>query len=58
MENPKIKELILKNKSADEIKKQAIREGMVTLRMSALYKAIEGLTTLDEVVTNSGPDKF
>jgi len=56
--SPKIKELILKNKSADEIKKQAIREGMVTLRMSALYKAIEGLTTLDEVVTNSGPDKF
>ncbi|MDC0255754.1 ATPase, T2SS/T4P/T4SS family [Bacteriovoracales bacterium] len=56
--SPKIKELILKNKSADEIKKQAIREGMVSLRMSALYKAIEGLTTLDEVVTNSGPDKF
>ena len=56
--SPKIKELILKNKSADEIKKEAIREGMVTLRMSALYKAIEGLTTLDEVVSNSGPDKF
>jgi type IV pilus assembly protein PilB len=56
--SPSIKELILKNKSADEIKKQAIREGMKTLRMAALYKAIQGLTTLDEVVTNSGADKL
>ena len=56
--SPSIKELILKNKSSDEIKKQAIREGMKTLRMSALIKAVKGLTTLDEVVTNSSTDKF
>ena len=56
--SPRIKELILKNESSDEIKKQAIREGMKTLRMSALIKAVQGLTTLDEVVTNSSTDKF
>ena len=56
--SPRIKELILKNKSSDEIKKQAIREGMKTLRMSALIKAVQGLTTLDEVVTNSTTDKL
>ena len=56
--SPSIKELILKNKSSDEIKKQAIKEGMKTLRMSALIKAVKGLTTLDEVVTNSSTDKF
>ncbi len=56
--SPGIKELILKNKSSDEIKKQAIKEGMKTLRMSALIKAVKGLTTLDEVVTNSSTDKF
>ena len=42
--SPSIKELILKNKSSDEIKKQAIKEGMKTLRMSALIKAVKGLS--------------
>lgn len=53
-----IRELILENKSSDEIKKQAIKEGMKTLRMSALTKVAQGLTTLDEAVSNSGSDKF
>ena len=41
-----------------ELKKQAIMEGMKTLRMSALGKFAQGITTLDEVVANSSPDKF
>lgn len=53
-----IKELILKNASADEIKKQAIKEGMKTLRMSALTKVAQGITTIEEAVTNSASDKF
>ncbi|GAB4012162.1 MAG: type IV-A pilus assembly ATPase PilB [Bdellovibrio sp.] len=55
---PLVKELVLKNASADEIKKQAIKDGMKTLRMSALTKVAQGMTTLDEAVINSAADKF
>ena len=53
-----IKELILKEASVDDIKKQAIKDGMKTLRMSALTKVAQGLTTIEEAVTNSSSDKF
>ena len=53
-----VRELVLKNGSSDEIKKQAIKNGMRTLRMSALTKVVKGLTTLDEAVKNSSVDKF
>ncbi|OUR93054.1 hypothetical protein A9Q84_21355 [Halobacteriovorax marinus] len=56
--SPKVKELILKNASADEIKKQAIKDGMKTLRMCALTKVAKGETTLEEAVNNSSADKF
>ena len=56
--SPTIRELILKNASADELKKQAIRDGMKTLRMSALTKVAQGMTTLDEAITNTSSDKF
>lgn len=55
---PAVKDLILRNASADEIKKQAIRDGMKTLRMSALTKVAQGQTTIDEAVTNSSSDRF
>jgi type IV pilus assembly protein PilB len=56
--SPAVKDLILRNVSADELKKQGIKDGMKTLRMSALTKVAQGLTTLDEAVTNSSSDKF
>lgn len=55
---PKIRELILRNASSDDIKKQAIRDGMKTLRMSALTKVAQGLTTLEEAVSNSSSDQL
>jgi len=54
----KVKEIILREGSADDIKKQAIKDGMKTLRMSALTKVAQGLTTLREAIANSGHDKF
>jgi type IV pilus assembly protein PilB len=54
----KLKELILHNASAEEIKKWAIYEGMRTLRMSALIKVAEGLTTIEEAIANSASDNF
>nr|BDT26658.1 Flp pilus assembly complex ATPase component TadA [Bacteriovorax sp. HI3] len=55
---PSIKEILLRNGSADEIKRQAIKDGMKTLRMSALTKVAQGLTTVDEAVSNSASDKM
>lgn len=55
---PGVKDLVLRNASADEIKKQAIKDGMKTLRMSALTKVAQGVTTIEEAITNSAADKF
>lgn len=56
--SPSIKEILLRNGSADEIKRQAIKEGMKTLRMAALTKVAQGQTTIDEAVSNSASDKM
>ncbi|MEO6871680.1 MAG: ATPase, T2SS/T4P/T4SS family [Chthoniobacterales bacterium] len=44
-----IRRLIIKRASAAVIKNQAISEGMKTLRMVGIDKALEGITTLEEV---------
>lgn len=45
-----MRELILKRASAAEIKNLAIKEGMQTLRMEGINKAIEGLTSIEEIL--------
>jgi len=52
----KIKDLVLKNASTDEIKAQSIKQGMKSLRMCALTKVAQGLTTLEEAIANSASD--
>ncbi len=44
-----IRRLIIKRASAAVIKNQAITEGMKTLRMVGIDKALEGITTLEEI---------
>ena len=44
-----VRRLIIKRASATVIKNQAISEGMKTLRMAGIDKAIEGITTLEEI---------
>lgn len=46
-----IKALTLKRAAAYEIKKQAIKEGMVTLQHSGWQKVLAGVTTLEEVLS-------
>jgi type IV pilus assembly protein PilB len=53
-----LKELVINGASAAELKQEAIRLGMQTLRMSALAKMMGGTTTLEEVVANTAPDRF
>ncbi len=43
--------MVLKGATALELKRQAMAEGMRTLRMSALSKAAQGLTSLEEAVS-------
>jgi type IV pilus assembly protein PilB len=53
-----LKELVINGASAAELKQEAVRQGMSTLRMSALSKLKAGTTTLEEVVGNTAPDRF
>lgn len=45
-----IKELILTGATAIEIKRQAVKQGMVTLRRSGLNKIKQGITSIKEVL--------
>ena len=44
-----VRRLIIKRASASAIKNQAVNEGMKTLRVVGIEKAIEGVTTLEEI---------
>lgn len=48
--NDKIRDMIMANCSTDDLRNEAERDGMVTLRESGLNMAYDGITTLDEVV--------
>jgi type IV pilus assembly protein PilB len=50
---PGLKEMVLRGESIIELKKQALKEGMKTLRMSALTKAAEGKTTFEEALSST-----
>jgi general secretion pathway protein E len=49
-----IKNLILRGADSPEIKREATKNGMRTLRQSALRKLAEGVTTFEEVVRVTG----
>jgi general secretion pathway protein E len=49
-----IKNLIVQGSDAPEIKREAVKNGMRTLRQSALRKLAEGVTTFEEVVRVTG----
>jgi type IV pilus assembly protein PilB len=53
-----LKELVIQGSSAAELKQEAIRLGFKTLRMSALNKVKQGVTSLSEAVGNTAPDRF
>lgn len=45
-----IKELIIQGGTAVEIKKEAVRLGMATLRQSGIKKVMDGITTIEEIL--------
>jgi type IV pilus assembly protein PilB len=52
-----VKELILSRASTSEVKKEAIRLGMKTLRQSGIAKIKEGVTTIEEVLRSTIEDR-
>lgn len=51
-----LKEAVLAGANSLELKRKAMEEGMRSLRMAALTKAAEGMTTLEEALTSTAAD--
>ena len=51
-----VKELVINGASTAELKAEAIRLGMQTLRMAGIAKLKVGMTSIEEVVANTAPD--
>jgi type IV pilus assembly protein PilB len=51
-----LKEYVLQGYSTAELKSEAIRIGMDSLRMAGIKKMFEGVTTPEEIVRNTAPD--
>jgi type IV pilus assembly protein PilB len=47
---PDLRRMILKGESNEDLTQQAIKDGMLTLRMDGMEKVRKGVTTLEEVV--------
>jgi len=48
--------MVLRGGSAIDIKREAVRLGMKTLRQAGISKVEEGVTTLEEVLRVTAPD--
>ena len=51
-----LKEMVLQGASAAELKAEAMRRGMNSLRRSGLNKVIDGVTSIDEVMRVTAAD--
>jgi type IV pilus assembly protein PilB len=47
---PTIRELIMQGKTSRDIEEQAKKEGMMTMIEDGIFKAVEGKTTIEEVL--------
>jgi type II secretory ATPase GspE/PulE/Tfp pilus assembly ATPase PilB-like protein len=45
-----IQKLIMSHATSDQIQQQAINEGMMTMQIDGLIKALRGETTIEEVL--------
>lgn len=51
--SPEMERLVVSRATTTEIQNQAIKEGMMTMRQDGFFKALEGITTLDEVIAKA-----
>lgn len=52
--NDEIESLAVEKRPASEIKEAAIKNGMLTMKQDGILKALDGLTTIDEVLLATG----
>jgi type IV pilus assembly protein PilB len=52
----KVQHLIVSNSTSDEIQKQAIAEGMVTMQLDGFIKALRGQTSVEEILRVTAED--
>jgi type IV pilus assembly protein PilB len=52
-----LKEIILRGVSAADLKRAAVKLGMSTLRLSAIKKVRDGLTTIEETIRVTDSDR-
>ncbi|MCS4558766.1 hypothetical protein L9G74_20300, partial [Shewanella sp. C32] len=45
-----VRDLVVKNATADQLRMEALKSGMITLREDGLEKARRGMTTVEEVL--------
>jgi type IV pilus assembly protein PilB len=55
---PRLREMIIERASVAELKKQAMADGMMTLRMDGLWKFKQGHTSLEEVLRETANDNL
>lgn len=48
--SPAIREMVMSDKTGDELQKQSEKEGMLTMIEDGIFKAAQGLTTIEEVL--------
>jgi type IV pilus assembly protein PilB len=48
--SPELRRMILRNDSTADLQEQAVKDGMLTLRMDGIIKIRKGITTLEEIV--------
>ncbi len=54
--NDEIRSMIMQRKDGNSIKKEAIRQGMITFRDHGIQKVLSGITTIEEVLTSTQMD--
>ncbi len=54
--NDDIRSLIMQRKDGSTIKKEALRQGMITLRDHGIQKVLSGLSTIEEILANTQMD--
>jgi len=51
--SPEIEKLVVARATTTQIQAQAIKEGMITMRQDGFLKALEGITTIEEVIAKA-----
>jgi type IV pilus assembly protein PilB len=56
--SPSVRDMILERASSTDIKRTAVQEGMITLRMHGIMKIREGITSVEEVLKETAKDEL